>query len=287
MSPTAISTYTIVATPTTGTPVTRVVSASGLTFPVTVSGLATKRAYTFDVTATNAFGTGPAASKTLQASVVKVTAVKKPVAYKGFATIKGQVTDATTGAAVSGQTITLQGPPGRRGRRTRVVPGVSTRTKADGTFAVRYKMTATAHVIVIASGSGRMAGFAPSISVWAHAKSSLSPNHKHVSKGQTVRFAGTVHPGKGTVVQLQHKVGKRWVIVRATTVRTSTGRCALSWHATGTGKTYFRVRVLGTSMRAGYSLQPLGRRRLTQVSRGRPGLQGRPGRAHRPCRRAR
>jgi hypothetical protein len=44
------------------------------------------------------------------------------------------------------------------------------------------------------------------------------------------------------------------VIVRATTIRTSTGRFAFSWHATGTGKTYFRVRVVGTSMRAGYSL---------------------------------
>ena len=253
VSPTSISTYTVTATPTTGTVVTRVLSAGGLTFPVTVSGLATKRAYTFRVTATNAFGTGPAASKTLEASLVKVNKVKKAVAYGGFATIKGQVTDATTGAAVSGQTITLKARAASAAGYT-VVPGVSTRTKADGTFAVRYKVTATAHVIVIASGPGRMSALAPSTSVWAHAKSSFSPNHTRVSTGTTVRFAGTVRPGLGTLVQLQHKVGKRWLILRATTVHTSAGRWALSWRATGSGKSYFRVRVMATSMRAGYSL---------------------------------
>ena len=99
-----------------------------------------------------------------------------------------------------------------------------------------------------------MSALAPSTSVWAHAKSSFSPNHTRVSTGTTVRFAGTVRPGLGTLVQLQHKVGKRWLILRATTVHTSAGRWALSWRATGSGKSYFRVRVMATSMRAGYSL---------------------------------
>jgi hypothetical protein len=251
-SPTAISTYTITATPSTGTPVTRVVSASGLTFPVTISGLATKRAYTFDVTATNDFGTGPAASRTLQASLVTMTAATKPVATGAFATVKGRVTDATTGAVVSGQTITLQVRPAGATAYV-LVPGLSTRTKADGTFALRYKLTATTRVAAIASGSGRMSAIAAPIWVWAHAKSSLYPKHAHARKGQAIRFAGTVRPGKGTVVQLQHKVGKRWVLVRATTVRTSTGHWALTWHATGTGKSYFRVRILVKSMRVGYS----------------------------------
>ena len=252
MSPSALSTYTIVATPTTGTPVTRVVTASGLTFPVTITGLATKQAYTFDVTATNAFGTGPVASKTLQASVVKVTPVAKPVVYRGWATVKGQVTDATTGAAVSGQTITLKvRPAGASGYV--LVHGVSTRTRADGTFALRYRVMSTGRVQVIASGPGRMSASATSIRVWAHGTSSLGRNHTTVKKGQTLRFTGTVRPGKGTQIRLQHKVGKRWVTVRVATVRTSSGHWALSWHAAGTGKSYFRVKVQGKNMKAGYS----------------------------------
>jgi archaellin len=230
-----------------------VVSASGLTFPVTVSGLATKRAYTFDVTATNAFGTGPAASKTLQASLVTVAAIHKPVAYGKYAIITGRVTDATTGAAVSGQTITLQVRP-KGGASYVLVPRVSARSKADGTFALRYKVTATNHIMVIAAGSGRMTALAAPVSLWVHATSTISLNDRYVSKGQTVRFTGTVRPAKGTVVRLQHRVGARWVLVRSTTVRTSTGRWALTWHATGTGKSYFRVRVLGTNTTVGYSL---------------------------------
>ena len=110
------------------------------------------------------------------------------------------------------------------------------------------------HLVVLASGPGRMSAVSASDSVWAHATSSIGADHTHVLKGQTVHFKGTVRPGKGTVVKLQHKVGKHWVTVRTTTVRTSAGHWTLSWRRDEGGKSYLRVRVQGKSMRVGYSL---------------------------------
>ena len=109
------------------------------------------------------------------------------------------------------------------------------------------------HLVVLVSGPGRLSTVSASASLWAHATSSIGADHTRLLKGQTVHFKGTVRPGKGTVVKLQHKVGSHWVTVRTTTVRTSAGHWKLSWQGDEGRPRLLRVRVQGKSMRVGYS----------------------------------
>ena len=99
--------YTVIATPLVGAPVALAVSAAGLTFPVKVSGLARNTTYTFGVTATNVFGTGPASAKKLTGAVTTAMVTPAKVRYGQKIMVSGRVTNAETGKPLSGQTLYL------------------------------------------------------------------------------------------------------------------------------------------------------------------------------------
>lgn len=152
--PSPVTDYTITATPTSGPVVTTPVSATGLSFPVTVSGLAKHTGYTFTVTATNAFGTGKAASKTLTGTNVKLRVKPSKVEQGQPATLSGKVTDAVSGQTVSGQSITVfRKVSGGAGFVDR---GVKAKTSAKGTFSIHVKSKKSAQYYVVSSGKSTM-----------------------------------------------------------------------------------------------------------------------------------
>jgi len=101
----AITSYTV--TPYIGTNPGTPVSVNGSTLTTTITGLVNGTAYTFQVTATNSVGTGPAATS----NVVVVGASGPPqsvsaTATSGQATVNWQAPAWTGGAAVTGYTVT-------------------------------------------------------------------------------------------------------------------------------------------------------------------------------------
>ena len=255
-SPAPLTSYTVTATPPSGPVVTRTLGAGGLTFPVTVTGLVPHTTYAFSVSAASVWGSGPDATTTLRGTTVVTTTAARSVAYGSPATLKGTVTDATTGLPLSGATVILRVRP--RGASTyTTVPGLTATTKVDGTFTLTYRPKTRTSVYAVAEGStALMAAASHSLPLVAHATSSLRLNHTHVTAGLAVRFSGISRPGKGSVVRLQHWAHGRWVTVHTVHVTSTKGRWSLSWTAT-VGRGYFRVRVSAHGLPTGTSTKRL------------------------------
>ena len=227
-------------------------SASGLTFPVVVSGLAKNTSYTFAVSASNGWGAGPTASTTLRGVAVITIGVKRSVSYGSLATIKGKVTDSVTGNPLYGTTVTLRVRPAGSSTYT-TVPGVSVKTGRSGLFTLTYRPTVRTSIYVVAEGTtARMAAASKWLPLSVHATTSLSVNHTHVLPGATVKFGGTARPGKGSVVQLQRKIGTKWVTLRTVHVASSKGRWTTSWKA-GSTQASLRVRVSAHGIVSSYT----------------------------------
>ena len=242
--------YTVRATPSAGSPVTLAVPASGLTFPVTVTGLASHTTYTFSVTATNAFGTSAATSRTLKGTVTKATFSPTKLVYGQKSTVTGKVTDATTGKPVAGQTIYLYGRV--KGATAYTSAGAKAITAANGTFRFTIAPKVTHRWYVTSRGPDRMGANSSSKAVPVRATVTMSLNHASVHVGTTVTFSGTVRPKTGGVVQLQRKVGSVWV-VKKTGTPSASGAYSLTWKPASKTDYAWRVVVSGPTFRTGVS----------------------------------
>ena len=152
--PSPVTEYTVTATPAVGPTVSRTVQAAGLTFPVKLRGLARGTGYRFEVTATNAFGPGRTATKSLGGAAVKLRVKPVRVTSGERITFRGVVTDPTTGRPLSGQAISLFGKAA--GGVTFVDRGVRDRTSATGRYAFSVRPTQTGRYFVLTSGHLRM-----------------------------------------------------------------------------------------------------------------------------------
>jgi hypothetical protein len=169
-----VTSYTVTATPSSGSPKTAVVAAAGLAFPVTVSGLAPRTAYTFTVTATNTFGPGPAASKSLKGSTTTLRVSRSKIRYGEKVVLSGKVKDSGSGKPVSGQQIYLYRKA--KGGTAYVNRGVKATTSSKGTFSIAFKPERSGRFFVTSRGPGRMGATSPSRSVTVKGVATLSPS---------------------------------------------------------------------------------------------------------------
>ena len=245
-----ITSYTIVATPTTGTPVTTVVPADGLTFPVKVSGLAPSTTYVFSVKATNALGTGPAATTTLKGSLTTAVITPTGVTYGAKITVTGKVTEAGTGKAVAGQTIYQYSKI--KGTTTYVYNGAKATTAANGTYTYTYTPNASRTYYTTSRGAGRLGDDSVTSYVTVKGTVTIALNKPSVKAGTTVTFSGTVRPVAGATASLQRKEGTAWVTKKAV-LASSTGAYALTWTPASKTDYTWRVVVTGASFSYGAS----------------------------------
>ena len=224
--------------------------ASGLTFPVTVSGLARNTTYTFRVVATNAFGTGPSVAKKMTGTVTKATISPTSVVAGQKVTFKGKVTSADTGRAVAGQKLYLYGRV--KGTTEYVSLGAKATTAANGTFVFAYKPKASTRYVVTSRGADFMGAASKSTYVKLKAKATITLSKSSVKLGKTVTFSGTVRPKVGSVVELQRRQGSTWV-TKKSVVPAADGTYSTTWKPTSKVDYSWRVRVSGTSFTAGAS----------------------------------
>ena len=233
-----VTSYAVTATPTTGTPVLVTVPASGLTFPVKVTGLARNMTYTFSVKAVNAFGSGPVTSKTLKGTVIKATFSTTHVTYGQKITVTGKVVDAVTGFAVSGQAIHVYGKA--YGATTYTHLSTKTTSAANGTFRFTITPKATMRYVVTALGANRMGADSASTRPIVRGTVSTALNHTTVHAGTTVTFTGQVLPKTVATVQLQRKEGSTWVVKKIATA-SATGAYSITWKPLSTVDYAWRV----------------------------------------------
>lgn len=248
--PSPVTSYTVTATPITGTPVSEVISAAGLTFPVKVNGLATNTTYTFTVRATNAFGSGPAATKTMHGAVTTATFSPTSMVYGKSVTVKGKVIDADTGKPVAGQTMYLFGKT--KGSTSYSNRGPKATTAANGTYSFTIKPHASRRYYVTSRGPDRMGASSVSSYVKVKATITMKLDDSSVKAGTRVYFSGKVKPKQGSLVQLQRKQGSSWVVKKTMTPAAS-GAYAISWKPKSKKDYTWRVRVFGPTFSAAVS----------------------------------
>ncbi len=249
-APSPVTSYTVKATPSSGPAVTQVVPASGLTFPVTVSGLTRNKTYTFTVAATNAFGTGHTVSKKMAGAVTKATISPPSVVAGQPVTFKGKVTAADTGRAVAGQKLYLYGRV--KGSTVYESLGAKATSAANGTFSFSYKPKASTHYVVTSRGADFMGGAASSTYVKVKAKATMTLSKSSVHVGKKVTFSGKVKPRTGSVVELQRRQAGTWV-TKKTVVSAADGSYSTSLRLTSKVDYAWRVRVSGATFKTGGS----------------------------------
>jgi hypothetical protein len=174
------------------------------------------------------------------------------VAYGSLTTINGKVTDSVTGNPLYGTTVTLRVRPAGSSTYT-TVPDVAVKSGRSGLFTLTYRAKVRTNVYVVAEGTtARMAAASRWLPLVVHATSSLSLDRTHAAPGTTVAFAGTARPGKGTVVQLQRRIGTKWVTLRTVHVSAANGRWTTMWKA-GSTQASLRIRVSAQGIASGYS----------------------------------
>jgi len=242
--------YTVTASPAMGSPVVATVAAGGLTFPVHMTGLGASTTYTFTVTATNDFGAGPAASKTLRGSVTTLKVAPTKIAYGRALTMTGKVTDSDSGKRVAGQKVYLFSKT--KGSSGYVNRGARATTAANGTFSFTYKPKATSRYFVTSRGSGRMGAKSATRKSTVKGTATLKLDDPSVKVGTVVTFSGKVRPKTATLVALQRKQGSHWVS-KKTAAPTPSGRYSFAWKASSKKDYAWRVRVSGPTFAAGVS----------------------------------
>jgi hypothetical protein len=253
-SPSPIASYTVTATPTSGSPVVQTLPVGGLTFPVRVAGLARNTTYTFAVTATNPFGTGAPAAKTLKGSVTSLKVDVTTTIAGHPITLRGKVVDADTGQRVSGQKVYLYRKV--KGTTTYVHSGARATTAANGTFSFTYHPKASARYYVTTRGAGRMGAKSASTHVSVKGRANLKLSRASVKSGATVTFSGKVRPQTGSTVALQRKQGSSWV-TKKTATPNSSGGFSFRWKTKSHTDYFWRVRVYGPTFKPAVSAKQL------------------------------
>lgn len=253
-TPSPVTDYSIVASPTSGQVVTKDVTRAGLAFPVKVTGLARKMSYTFAVTAENAFGTSQASSVKLRGTVAKAKFFSTKVTAGKKLTVKGKVTDADNHKPVSGQKLVLFAKT--KGTSEFVNLGVKATSAGNGKYTFTYKPKSTATYYVLSRGSVRMNGRSAKSSVTVKASVTMKASRSSMKKGQEVTFSGKAKPTTATAVDLQRKQGSGWVTQKSKALADD-GTYSVKWKA-DSGKDYgWRVRVAGPTIKSGVSASKL------------------------------
>ena len=167
----AISSYTVTATDTTN-PSNPLVTASGATSPITVTGLTNGDTYSFTVTATNASGTGPASGSTtatpstVPGAPTNVTAAVGLGVGSGDANVSWTAPASNGGAGISKYTVTSS--TGSKTCSTTATPPATPATTCEVTGltnGTNYTFTVTAtnaSGTSAASAAGPVGGVVPS-----------------------------------------------------------------------------------------------------------------------------
>ncbi len=173
-----------------------IVPAAGMTFPVKIGGLARNTTYTFGVTATNAFGTGPASAKKLTGAVTTATVTPAKVRYGQQVTVSGKVTNADTGKPLSGQTVYLYART--KGTSSYVPLRARATSAADGSYSLVYGPKASRRYYVSSRGPSTMGASSPSTYVPLKGRATLVLSDSSVTAGTKVIFSGKAKPGNGS-----------------------------------------------------------------------------------------
>jgi hypothetical protein len=190
-------------------------------------------------------------SYAIQRSTKLTISAPAAVTYGTAATVSGKLTT-TSGAAAAGQKVVLQWrAPGATVWGT-VATGT---TSSTGTVSLRYTPVRNGYFRLYAYSSwSYLSAASASATTLVRWRVSASFNDATVSRGTTVRLAGSVAPIRaGTTVQRQRYVNGSWTTLASTTVRSDgTYSFSLTWNTAGTYT--YRVVVPGTSLNAtGYS----------------------------------
>ena len=152
-------------------------------------------------------GTSPAPAVQAGSTRLSLRADSGKIRYGASVTLRGMLTDATTGAGIAGRTVTL-----RSG--SSVVGNVA--TAADGSYAARVRPGRTMSFQATFAGSAtQLASSTGSVTVKVRLAVRALPSR---TKGKPGRYAvvGQANPGPiGTKLQLQVRGAKAWKTVRA------------------------------------------------------------------------
>jgi hypothetical protein len=222
-------------------------------FPKTVSGdttsvtgLAKTTAYLFTVTANAVDGTAGAPTGT---DVVPTAATLKSsastVVYGQRATLSGTVTRPGTATGVGAVTVLVERRPTSTTAWTRVA---TARSVSTGAWAVPvlptrgYEYQATPQ-----AGPGAWAGArneSPVITQKVAWKINASFVTATIKRGQTAQMRVSLSPGRYAQLELQRRVGTRWVVIQRKK-STSKGTAVLTVKHTKAGRFAYRVVARG------------------------------------------
>lgn len=194
------------------------VSPGGATYDVgpeatskTISGLSNGTSYTFSVTARNATGTGPAASKKLIGTKIYSSA-PKVIVYGSYAKISGKVARSDTSASLYKPTVKLQArPKGSTSWRTLAY----SKTTSTGAYSFSRKPLRNYEFrVVYSSGNSKYLGSTSATrTVLVRTKVSGAFSDSTPRVKQVVRYAGSVAPKHAwQSTYLQFYSGGKWYI---------------------------------------------------------------------------
>ncbi|HEV7755667.1 MAG TPA: M4 family metallopeptidase [Mycobacteriales bacterium] len=209
-----------------------------------VTGLAETTAYRFTVTANAVDGTAGAPTGT---DVVPTAATLKSsastVVYGQRATLSGTVTRPGTATGVGAVTVLVERRPPHTADWTRVA---TARSVSTGAWAVPvlptrgYEYQATPQ-----AGPGAWAGTASAdITQKVAWKINASFVTATIKRGQTAQMRVSLSPGRYAQLELQRRVGTRWVVIQRKK-STSKGTAVLTVKHTKAGRFAYRVVARG------------------------------------------
>ena len=212
-----ISKYTVIATPSAGSPITKDVASGTST---TITGLTNGTTYNITVTATNSAGTSDASSP-----AVAVTPVTAPGAPTGVTAIPGNTqadiswtAPSTGGSPIEKYTVTLT--PAAGSPVTKDVTGATSTTVTGLSNGTQYAVTVTATNAVGTGSASTPVNVTPGLTATSL---TLALDHTVVVQGQPEKATGTLTGAdvSGKTVNLRFLMPGHTTVTRTATTSAS------------------------------------------------------------------
>jgi hypothetical protein len=175
----------------------------------------------------------------LLATTTTIGGSRTTTTYPGTVTLSGTVTQRGTSTRLGGGLVTVRSRPAG-GRVWSTVKTVRADAKGAWKFAIRPTRN-TVYQGILPAGTGRWAGTSNRLlSLKSAPRVVASLRATTIKRGQTATVNVAVQPGRAVGVELQRKVGSRWVVVQRKTTNRS-GKATMTHRATARGRFAYRV----------------------------------------------